>query len=336
MIETKTLLTAMCGLVLVMNRADASPASATATKAIHPTIEFITEPISSSTVEDAWLEDHSDGAKGRATSVERLGLPITFAFVVSSERMWLRSNEYENDRRPASGHALVEAMLQHLTGSPSSKVLVVTYDGETRVTLPPTPISQLPSHPLGQVEEYGNDGRAIALGIRLGLDQLTTVTTPRKLLVIVGSGQGDPGTERTALDDLAYRARNESVEIVAVNYPLDYEGERQPSKSVLSGVTTIENVTSPKEATAVLQTILANTEDAYRIRIDARELAWDGKVRPVSLHVGEYTFGRRLLHLPRHASTRIEPQPLSSWRWPLLASAIAFLIALVAVIHRRS
>jgi hypothetical protein len=329
----KTLL-ALCGLVLCTVRSDAAPATAAATEVIYPTIEFITDPIPPGTTQDTWLEDHSDGSKAIATNVERLGLPLSIALVVSSERAWLRSNEYENDRRPASGYALVDSVVRHLSVPSNTKLVVVTYDREARVALPPTSLAQVPAQPLGPAQNYGNDGKAIELGLRLGLDQLATVGTPRKLLLIVGDGGGAPTTERSTIEALAKRARDEGVELVAINYALDFEGEPAPRKTVLDGVMPTKVVVSPNEAAMVLQTILAKTQDSYRVVLDARDLSWDGELHPVTLRVGGYHLGRRLLHLPRNALAPSPVASLSSWRWPLVALAVGFVGLLVLAIRR--
>ena len=172
-----TVLRACVALILLFaERSAAFPAARAEVESInYPTIVMTTDLIPPATIENTWLEDR-DGTKAKAVRVDAVSVPITIALVVSSDRTWLRSDEMNNDQRPTSGYELVDSVVRDLTvssfGPDGSQLLIITYDRDARISLPPTDSDELPTQPIGGRQIYNREGHAMELGLGLGLDQL--------------------------------------------------------------------------------------------------------------------------------------------------------------------
>ncbi len=300
----------------------------------YPTIAIETDPIPPATLEDTWLIDR-DGTKAPATRVERARAPLAIAFVVCSDRAWLRTGIVDNDRRKLGGLAIVEGMLREvsaLVGPTETKVVLVTYDHEARVAAPSMDLQQLTNQPLGVGESFNRDGRDLAGGISLGLEQLATIATPRKLLVVLGDGNASDETgTRAALVGLEERARDEGVEVAAITYPLNVEDDPPRTRSIMTAIfTTPREISSVSDAVEAMRAILAESRDRYRIQIDGSSLAWDGKLHIATLAAGDVHIAHHTILLPTH----VTPSRLSSWRWALLTIAVGVLGTLLLVVRR--
>ena len=300
----------------------------------YPTIDVETDPIPPATLEDTWLND-GDGTKAPAVRVERARAPLAIAFVVCSDRSWLRAGIVDSDRRTLGGLAIAEGMLREvsaLVGTTETKVVLVTYDHEAHVVAPPVDLQHFLNQPLGVGENFNRDGRDLAGGISLGLEQLATIATPRKLLVVLGDGNAsDEADTRAALVGLEERARDEGVEVAAITYPLNFEGDRPRKRSIMTSIfTTPREVSSVSDAVEAMRAILAQSRDRYRIQIDGSSLAWAGRLHILTLAAGEVHIAHHSILLPVHAT----PGRLSSWRWALVAIAVGVFTTLLLVVRR--
>ena len=161
------------------------------------------------------------------------------AFALEGSYYWLGNEQYERriiDRHyGAFQHLRVGIEMAFAELPRSSEVAIITYDhSNSRIVLPMGSMRARPSVTLGAQRDYeSNIGPNMRRGIELGMSELALSTAPRKLLVVVGSGQvTDHESDEKQLVELRSAAERAGIETVAIVLPM-FEDEPVPVKAKL-------------------------------------------------------------------------------------------------------
>ncbi len=287
----------------------------------YPQIDVETDPIPTPTREQTFLVDEN-GIRAPATRLERRSVPIDIVLVVESSLSWIRNDVDEEDKRSLSGlnlvHGLIASEVWREHAPAGSTITIVTYDSKAHLALSPTRIEALPSLPLGSHENYNDVATSPAEGVRLGIEQLKSLSARRRLLIVIGDGLASDHKSATALlDRLRVDASSAGVDVNALVYetwlPVN------DSSAIKSLVASPTIVTSVSDAAVAMRKAIDDVPDAYVVSFDATSFDWNGETHwGVTLEAGGWTLLPIGIQLPEHGLHT----PLSPWRWPLAAMTV--------------
>ncbi len=157
---------------------------------------------------------------------------IAIVVLIEGQQIWIGTDKVEVD--PTSQQAVPDnekyrGALEHLVtaleplskaGPPGSLGAIMTYNDKVDVRQPMGPLANLNGASLGSQKDYfGKQTTNLTSGVTEALAQLRKVSTPRKALLIIGSGTDTaPDKARVDLKELKKQADTDRVELYGFTY----------------------------------------------------------------------------------------------------------------------
>jgi Inner membrane component of T3SS, cytoplasmic domain len=157
---------------------------------------------------------------------------IALVVLIEGQQIWIGTDKVEVD--PQTQTAVPESekyagALEHLltalepltkAGPPGSLGAIMTYNDKVDIRQPMGPLANLSGANLGTQKDYfGKQTTNLTSGVTEALAQLRKVPTPRKALLIIGSGTDTaPDQARVALKELKKQADTDRVELYGFTY----------------------------------------------------------------------------------------------------------------------
>ena len=181
-----------------------------------------------------WLLAVGCGASEKTSPPEPPRVAVAIAFEGSWG--WLGNELYERSmidwRYGAFQHLRIgiEAAFSELPAN--AETAIIAYDGNhPRMALSMGRVRAQSSMAIGQQRDYEqNIASDLVLGVRMGLDELAHSAAPRKILVVIGSGNVvDVDKNPGLLAPLRAEADAAGIETVAIVLPTEYAKEKPPA-----------------------------------------------------------------------------------------------------------
>lgn len=156
---------------------------------------------------------------------------LALAFVISGNATWIGNEDYEpvidqkgrlNAWRVAGALKTLKISFDKLSvatlGPAGSQGAVITYADRALIRTPMGDLKNLNGSALGKQEDYRPlYGTELVSGIELGLQQLESVVTKRKVLIVIGDGTDENSdTAKARLAALKKQAKLDRVEVFAI------------------------------------------------------------------------------------------------------------------------
>lgn len=157
---------------------------------------------------------------------------IALVVLIEGQQIWVGTDKVEIDpmtQQPVPDSEKYAGALEHLTtaleplskaGPPGSLGAIMTYSDKVDIRQPMGPLASLNGGSLGTQKDYfGRQITNLTSGVTEALAQLRKVPTPRKALLIIGSGTDTaPDQARVALKELKKQADTDRVELYGFTY----------------------------------------------------------------------------------------------------------------------
>lgn len=157
---------------------------------------------------------------------------IALVVLIEGQQIWIGTDKVEMDpatQQPVPDSEKYRGALEHLVtaleplskaGPPGSLGAIMTYNDKVDIRQPMGPLGNLNGSALGtQKEYYGKQTTNLTSGVTEALAQLRKVATPRKALLIIGSGTDTaPEKARVDLKELKKQADTDRVELYGFTY----------------------------------------------------------------------------------------------------------------------
>jgi hypothetical protein len=158
--------------------------------------------------------------------------PIAIVVLIEGQQIWIGTDKVDVDpatQQPVSDNDKYRGALEHLVtaleplgkaGPPQSLGAIMTYNDKVDIRQPMGPLAQLNGASLGtQKDYYGKQTTNLTSGVTEALAQLRKVPTPRKALLVIGSGTDTaPDRARAELKELKKQADTDRVELYGFTY----------------------------------------------------------------------------------------------------------------------
>jgi Inner membrane component of T3SS, cytoplasmic domain len=157
---------------------------------------------------------------------------MALVVLIEGQQIWIGTDKVEVD--PTTQSAVPDSekyrgALEHLVtaleplskaGPPGSLGAIMTYNDKVDVRQPMGPLGNLNGAALGSQKDYfGKQTTNLTSGVTEALAQLRKVSTPRKVLLIIGSGTDTaPDKARVDLKELKKQADTDRVELYGFTY----------------------------------------------------------------------------------------------------------------------
>jgi hypothetical protein len=180
--------------------------------------------------------------------------PFTLAVLMADQEIWVGNDEYEAPDSPAMHRGALNAIRAAFDKPPfkdfpaGSQAIVLTYDDNTKVTVPSLPLANFDARQLvTQKDAKGKLGTELVAGVRSAFNELTKVGGDRRVLIILGDGN-DTNNEaaKAQLQQLAKQAADRHIEVHAIVW----KGELSEPSNVITEL-------DPKAKTAATSDELA-------------------------------------------------------------------------------
>jgi FHA domain len=157
---------------------------------------------------------------------------IALVVLIEGQQIWIGTDKVEVDPRtqqPVPDSEKYPGALEHIVGAldplskagpPGSLGAIMTYNERVDVRQPMGPLANLNGASLGTQKDYfGEQTTNLTSGVTEALAQLRKVSTPRKALLIIGSGTDTaPAKARAELKELRKIADTDRVELYGFTY----------------------------------------------------------------------------------------------------------------------
>jgi hypothetical protein len=222
---------------------------------------------------------------------------------------------------------------------PGSKGVVVSYSSGAEIRVPMGDLTFITGSALGTNKDYSGIGNDMVQGIRLGMAELSRVTTARKALIVIGEGN-DANAEvaNRVTTDLTSQAHNQNIQLFAIIYKDLIARE----KTVITAMIPSAKKADSSEGIAVeLNNIVARMADRYYLTFPGYDentgigLPWDGRDHNLILTIDQTDLNPFTLTLaPQWGRSRTGfPWIVTS---TIAATAMLLLVALWILMRRKS
>jgi hypothetical protein len=157
---------------------------------------------------------------------------IALVVLVEGQQIWIGTDKVEVDpatQQPVPDNLKYHGALEHLVtalealskaGPPGSLGAIMTYNDKVDIRQAMGPLANLNGTSLGTQKDYfGKQTTNLTSGVTEALAQLRKVSTPRKALLIIGSGTDTaPEKARVDLKELKKQADTDRVELYGFTY----------------------------------------------------------------------------------------------------------------------
>ncbi len=158
--------------------------------------------------------------------------PIAIVVLIEGQQIWIGTDKVEVDpqtQQPVPENDKYRGALEHLVtaleplskaGPPGSLGAIMTYSDKVDIRQPMGPLANLNGASLGTQKDYfGKQTTNLTSGVTEALAQLRKVSTPRKALVVIGSGTDtSPERARAELKESKKVADTDRVELYGFTY----------------------------------------------------------------------------------------------------------------------
>lgn len=150
--------------------------------------------------------------------------PIAIVVLIEGQQIWIGTDKLDvpdNDKYRGALEHLITALEPLGKAGPSGSMgAIMTYNDKVDIRQPMGPLANLNGASLGSQKEYfGKQTTNLTSGVTEALAQLRKVSTPRKALVVIGSGTDtSPDSARSELKELKKQADTDRVELYGFTY----------------------------------------------------------------------------------------------------------------------
>lgn len=157
---------------------------------------------------------------------------IAIVVLIEGQQIWIGTDKVDINpitQQPVADNDKYRGALEHLVtaleplskaGPPGSLGAIMTYNDKVDIRQPMGPLGNLNGASLGSQKDYiGKQTTNLTSGVTEALAQLRKVSTPRKALLIIGSGTDTAaGKARVDLKELKKQADTDRVELYGFTY----------------------------------------------------------------------------------------------------------------------
>lgn len=149
---------------------------------------------------------------------------IAIVVLIEGQQIWVGTDKLdvpENEKYRGALEHLITALEPLSKAGPSGSMgAIMTYNDKVDIRQPMGPLANLNGASLGSQKDYfGKQTTNLTSGVTEALAQLRKVQTPRKALVVIGSGTDtSPDSARAELKELKKQADTDRVELYGFTY----------------------------------------------------------------------------------------------------------------------
>lgn len=270
--------------------------------------------------------------------------PVAVVILLAGSEVMIGNTSIEDDDSPSRYQGYLAGVRAGVTALDlgrdmpvGSKGMLITYEDSARIRVPMGPIANLVPEAVGTEKDYYYHlGSDLVGGVELALAELANVSTPRKVLIVIGDGN-DTNNDLAGprLRALATRAERERIE----TYGLIYKGALSaPSEIISDLIPAVQTVPSSDAIAPALAAIRAQIAKRYIVTFPGDKLDWLLERMYLTVELD----GRTLepvpvagLAPPPGASAIARYNPFLSW-WFQLAMGLGAVGAIALVMRWRA
>jgi FHA domain len=229
---------------------------------------------------------------------------ISIVVLIEGQQIWIGTDHIATDpvtRQPVPDSEKYHGALEHLVGAleplskagpPGSLGAIMTYGDNVDIRQAMGPLVHLRGSSLGTQQDYlGNQTTNLTSGVTEALSQLRKVSTPRKALLIIGSGTDTaPDQARVALKDLRKQAGIDRVELYGFTYQPELipDPENQVLQVLIPGVKVANSGATIRNE---INGLVSRLSDRFYVVFRGHDpglgagLTWDGQQHELEVQV---------------------------------------------------